>query len=340
MRVLVRRQLQRDALVDRATGQPVHLVPGHLEQGDAPIGRQLEDLPQPVVALGTLGDVGGLDRDLGRHRLEHGLRPTTHSGSGAGPAGRGPVPPVDVRRSARFLAWCAAWYGRSSALGVGPRPSSPRRTRPPEPAVLPLPLRRTAPLRWLFPGISLPAGGGSRTSGPCGVSATSTPRSGKGVADSVGGGEVPRARASARCLSSSATSPSTTVGQLWSVAAHSARPGRPASSPKTSTSRRPRRASARPHRVSGVQRQIALADRVVQHGDGGRRAKVVVHRGDEIGRHRRRRRTDHLGGPVDEVVDPGQRGRPTRPARRRSTRSSSGSAAAPGRTGPPGAGTA
>ena len=39
-------------------------------------------------------------------------------------------------------------------LGVGPFPSRPRRTRPPEPAVLPLPLRRTAPLRWLLPGIA------------------------------------------------------------------------------------------------------------------------------------------------------------------------------------------
>ncbi len=50
--------------------------------------------------------------------------------------------------SARFADLWALWYSRSFAGGVGPRPSRPRLTRPPEPAVgLPLPVFLIAPLR-------------------------------------------------------------------------------------------------------------------------------------------------------------------------------------------------
>ena len=55
--VLVRRDPRREALVDRAVGEPVELVAGHLEQADAPLGGELERLAQPAVALGALGDV-------------------------------------------------------------------------------------------------------------------------------------------------------------------------------------------------------------------------------------------------------------------------------------------
>src|SRR5215212_745841 len=107
-----------------------------------------------------------------------GLRPATHSAPEPGrpvwegrnrrpgPALPEPRPELSDGPGAgatwlvAFLARCAAWYGRSSALGVGPLPSRPRRTRPPEPALLDLPLRRTAPLRWLLPGIRRPSSGG------------------------------------------------------------------------------------------------------------------------------------------------------------------------------------
>src|SRR5215212_1769320 len=107
-----------------------------------------------------------------------GLRPATHSAPEPGRPvcdgrNRRPVaPPCEPRPELSeepgvgatllvpFLARCAGWYGRSSALGVGPLPSRPRRTRPPEPALLDFPLRRTAPFRWLLPGIRRPSSGG------------------------------------------------------------------------------------------------------------------------------------------------------------------------------------
>src|SRR5690606_14141083 len=58
----------------------------------------------------------------------------------------------DADRSAAFFLWYALWLGRSSARGVGPLPSRPRRIRPPEPAVgLPLRRFRTAPRRRELP---------------------------------------------------------------------------------------------------------------------------------------------------------------------------------------------
>src|SRR5690606_26650275 len=81
-----------------------------------------------------------------------GLRPTIHSG----------LSPLRARlRLPLACAFCCAfcarlyalWCGRSSARGVGPRPFSRRRDRPPDPAVgFPLGRRRTAPRLLLFPG--------------------------------------------------------------------------------------------------------------------------------------------------------------------------------------------
>src|SRR4051812_16472462 len=60
-----------------------------------------------------------------------------------------PRVPATARRSAATLALCAGWYSRSSALGVGPRPSSARRFLPPVPAdaVFLDPALRVAPRR-------------------------------------------------------------------------------------------------------------------------------------------------------------------------------------------------
>ena len=46
-----------------------------------------------------------------------------------------PRVPATARRSAAIFALCAGWYSRSSALGVGPRPSRDRRFLPPVPAL-------------------------------------------------------------------------------------------------------------------------------------------------------------------------------------------------------------
>src|SRR6478735_7655617 len=67
--VLVGRDARGQALVDTATDHPVHLGLRDLEQLDALVGRELEGLPQPAVALGALGDVERVDR----HALTQGL---------------------------------------------------------------------------------------------------------------------------------------------------------------------------------------------------------------------------------------------------------------------------
>src|SRR3954447_872737 len=75
-----------------------------------------------------------------------------------------PRVPATARRSAATFALCAGWYSRSSALGVGPRPSRDRRFLPPVPALavfLEAPLR-TAPRRSEFPAmVSSPFDGGT-----------------------------------------------------------------------------------------------------------------------------------------------------------------------------------
>ena len=46
---------------------------GHLEHREPLLGRELERLAQPVVALGVLGDVQRRHRDAGLQRLDHGV---------------------------------------------------------------------------------------------------------------------------------------------------------------------------------------------------------------------------------------------------------------------------
>src|SRR3954451_16670095 len=67
-----------------------------------------------------------------------------------------PRVPATARRSAAIFALCAGWYSRSSALGVGPRPSRLRRFLPPVPALAVFldPALRVAPRREELPAIS------------------------------------------------------------------------------------------------------------------------------------------------------------------------------------------
>ena len=81
--------------------------------------------------------------------------------------------------------------------------------------------------------------------------------------------------------------------------------------------------------VAGVEGDVALPDRLVQHGDRAGRAEVVVHRRRRTRPARRLGRSaDRVDGPVDEAVDPGQRRGGLGQRGRRRTRSPSGSAAA------------
>src|SRR5690606_26646122 len=60
-------------------------------------------------------------------------------------------PRFSARRSWAALRLPAGWYGRSSALGVGPLPSSACLPWPPEPTCGPLRPLRTAPARGFLP---------------------------------------------------------------------------------------------------------------------------------------------------------------------------------------------
>src|SRR6478672_13008348 len=94
------------------------------------------------------------------------------------------------------------WPSRSFAFGVGPRPSRPRLTRPPEPAVgLPLPVFLIAPRREELPAIRVLRWCVRWSQGPRRALRGVLELDAGGlelVADRVGGGEVlggPRRRA-------------------------------------------------------------------------------------------------------------------------------------------------
>jgi hypothetical protein len=81
MRVAVRRHLQREALVQRPTGDPVQVVARHLQDRDPGLGRQRDGLGDPIVGGHPGGDVQRRRRDACPEALhdrvpaEHGLRP-------------------------------------------------------------------------------------------------------------------------------------------------------------------------------------------------------------------------------------------------------------------------
>ena len=113
-----------------------------------------ERLAQAAVALGALGDVHAVDRHALAQRLDDGVAAGDPLGVGAAGAallrpGRGGL----VDACSPPCRPCGT--SRSLAFGVGPRPSRPRLTRPPEPAVgLPLPVFLIEPLRCELPAIT------------------------------------------------------------------------------------------------------------------------------------------------------------------------------------------
>ena len=115
----------------------------------AAIAKTSRSRPSRSAPSATYTDVTG---SSARNASTTELRPAIHSWSPPPlPMGRRGRLPVTFSSRAFFL-W-ALWYGRSFALGVGPLPSRPRRTRPPDPAVgLPLPVFLIAPLRCELPG--------------------------------------------------------------------------------------------------------------------------------------------------------------------------------------------
>src|SRR5262249_38623437 len=70
--VVVRPDLQGDALVDGVVGEPVELAAAGLQEGDARVGGQLDGLAYAVVGGGRHG-VQGARRDAGAQRLHDGV---------------------------------------------------------------------------------------------------------------------------------------------------------------------------------------------------------------------------------------------------------------------------
>ena len=268
----------------RPVGTPVELGLGHLEQRDAAVGGDLERLAQPPVALGALGDVQPGDRYAGPQRLDDRVA----AGDPLVVAGRrGAWARRDASRSDFALTLWALWLGRSAALGVGPLPSRPRRTRPPDPAVGRLDDLRIAPLRWLFPGISRhPRRSGQRPLRPVGGVLDGDAGGSDPVTDRVGTRPVlRRARAAARSSSRPATSASTAADSCASSEPPSVRPGRVGGIEPEHVEHRAHRTRPAPSRCS-TRRPAHCCPRVrvVDHSHGGRGAEVVVH-----GRRRRPR---------------------------------------------------
>ena len=130
--------------MDGVVGHPVQLGLAGFQQRDAAFGGKLEGLLDAVVHFDPDGDVQGLRGDAGAECLDDGVAAgddflggtALGAGAGAGAAGAA-VPRLAAERSASCLLLCALWYGRSSALGVGPLPSRALRPWPPVPMVGP-----------------------------------------------------------------------------------------------------------------------------------------------------------------------------------------------------------
>jgi len=71
VRVRIRPDPQRQALVHRTTGQPVKLCPARLDDRDPGIGGQLDRLADPLVSVQPRSDVQGDRRHGGPQRLQH-----------------------------------------------------------------------------------------------------------------------------------------------------------------------------------------------------------------------------------------------------------------------------
>ena len=277
--VLVRRQLQRDALVHRPAGQPVQLDPGDLEQRGAAVGGQLEDVAQPVVPFRPLGNVRGLTGMPASIASSTALRPATHSGPDPGrPVAAGRAAGAD--RGAGLLARCAAWYGRSSALGVGPF-GPPARGGPGRrnPRCCPCPCAGPRPCAGCCRALRPPFRTRDQR-GPAEVSETSTPRRASASRMASAVAKSLRARAACRWSSSSLTSPSTTVVSAGRT--RGTRPGcrRSAQALQHAGDLAPAGRAIR-SRSPASRAELPSRTAVLQHGHRGRGAQVVVHRGDE-----------------------------------------------------------
>ena len=73
VRVVVGPDAERQALVQRAAGEPVQLGGADFEHRHAAVGSQLDGLLDPVVAGDPSPDIQGGRRHAGPERLDHGV---------------------------------------------------------------------------------------------------------------------------------------------------------------------------------------------------------------------------------------------------------------------------
>src|SRR5690606_1470738 len=71
--VVVGRDLQGDALVDGALGEPVELVAGDLHEGDPAVGGDFDAVTYAVVVVDAVGHVEGVGRDPGLEGFQDGV---------------------------------------------------------------------------------------------------------------------------------------------------------------------------------------------------------------------------------------------------------------------------
>ena len=90
MGVLIRRHLQRDALMQPVGGDAIQIVPWHLKDGDAGIGGQSYGFAEPFVGLGAECDVQRGGGHPGPQALEHRIA-AEHDLGVVGLAGRPPL---------------------------------------------------------------------------------------------------------------------------------------------------------------------------------------------------------------------------------------------------------
>lgn len=155
LRVLVRRDLEDEALVVEAVRHAVELGARGFHQVDvAACAGELEGLADALVVVDVLLDVQRGGGHAVAQGLEDGVAADDHFGGALDAAA-----PGAGRRLAACLALAVAMrfflcFLRSSAGGVGPLPSRPRRRWPPLPAVAPFLLDVRRFLRWLFPAMT------------------------------------------------------------------------------------------------------------------------------------------------------------------------------------------
>ena len=239
-----------------------------------------ERLAQPAVALGALGDVDPVDRDPLAQRLDHGVA----AGDPLGVAGVAPLRPRR-RGLGRLLLRRLVCLVVGPVLGLGRRPLALEAALDPAAGArgrASCVVLRIEPLRCELPGHVTDSLLPHRLHfGPCGGVLDLDAGGLDLVADRVGGGEVlglarglraaragrRRARRRRRSASASAVP---VLGQA----------GSSGSRPSTSSIARTCPAAGAGVLARG-ELPVALAHRVVEHRDRGRRAEVVVHRRGE-----------------------------------------------------------